>query len=102
MFKLRKCLTIILMTSVLLACVTACKSKAEDTAYMREIYMNYSEGDFETALQMSEELPKPFRDYYVDFIQKRIELDDWSGTEEELYAWMEDTFDLFDFVDETS
>lgn len=55
-----------------------------------EIYAAYRSGDYETALDLSVQAPTPYNEYYQRFISKRIELDAWLGTEEELFYWLSD------------
>lgn len=55
-----------------------------------------SSGEYKKALELAENFKEPYKSYYKDYVTYAMELDGWVGTEQELYAWLEDYFKFLD------
>lgn len=63
--------------------------KTQQKKLFAEIQTKYNNNNFDEALHLATQLSEPYKKYYTEFINKRKELDNWSGTDEELFQWLE-------------
>lgn len=62
--------------------------RPDNAAKFDEVRRAFDAGNFSRALELSKELPEPYEDLYGEMLSRRIELDSWSGSGEELFDWL--------------
>lgn len=72
------------------------QSSLEYTNKYEEFVDECSSGEYEKAIQLTENLREPYKSYYKDYVTYAMKIDGWVGTEQELYAWLEDYFKFED------
>lgn len=95
-----KKLLYILLFAIGLVTLSSCSDNSKintaTASAMAEIYNDYVNGQFSAALQRSASLPEPYAQTYQSYINMRAGLDDWEGTESQLFDWMDNFFNRFD------
>lgn len=97
MKKRLRILLVVIGLVALPSCSNNSKINTATASAMAEIYNDYVDGQFSAALQRSASLPEPYAQTYQSYINMRAGLDDWEGTESQLFDWMDNFFNRFDF-----
>ncbi len=67
--------------------------EAKLQSLFQEISQAQKNGNYQEALLLAKDLPEPYGEYYVDYVEQLIQINSWSGSVEEFFYFIKDIFD---------
>lgn len=94
-YSFKKRLLIIIIGGIIISCLyffTIYYQKKTLIENITKIETACENNNFEEGLQLTEQLPDSYKNFYSHIINKKLELLDWNGTEEDLCEWGKEYF----------